>query len=166
MDANTDVADSGLYIIIISLGKPTRVRVGALGVLGFEPGVYLYVGSARRSLSKRIGRHAKPRKPSRWHIDYLRKVSRWVGYVTYSGETDECSLANNVMKAVGGFLTHEGFGSSDCRCRGHLIFTRQKPEKISATLETIDKLRIMEYALSHKPGRSDPKLRHYGGGRV
>jgi len=63
----------GLYCLVLRSLRPAHVSVGSLGECGFEPGIYVYVGSARGSggLRSRIRRHLDRRKPRRWHIDYL-----------------------------------------------------------------------------------------------
>ena len=37
----------------------------------FSAGYYYYVGSAQRTLIKRIERHCKPDKKIHWHIDHI-----------------------------------------------------------------------------------------------
>lgn len=136
--------DSGLYTVILSLNSPVRIRVGALGMVNFEKGRYLYIGSAQKSLEKRIARHRRRTKPLRWHIDYLRRVSKWSGSVSFTGQTDECALAWNIKMAVKGSIACRGFGSSDCRCQGHLIYSDIGLEEIEAGMETLKpNLRIL-----------------------
>ena len=130
-------SDSGLYVIIMSLNRPVKVKVGALGMVMFERGEYLYIGSAKRSLKKRIERHRRRRKPLRWHIDYFRKVSIWRNSVSFTGHSGECRLARLIEKAVDGAIACDRFGSSDCRCPGHLIHTTMDHRIISANLETL-----------------------------
>lgn len=130
-------SDSGLYAIIMSLNRPAKVRVGALGMVMFERGEYIYIGSAKRYLEKRIERHRRRKKPLRWHIDYFRKVSRWESSVSFTGHSEECRLARLIEKAVNGAIACDRFGSSDCRCPGHLIHTTMDQEIISANLETL-----------------------------
>jgi hypothetical protein len=59
----------GIYALVLRLtGGRARLRVGALGVLSFEPGYYCYVGSARRGLKARLQRHLRrSRKKKHWH---------------------------------------------------------------------------------------------------
>jgi len=134
-DINT--SDSGLYVIVMSLNRPVKVRVGALGMVMFGRGAYLYIGSAKRHLKKRIERHKRRKKPLRWHIDYFRKVSRWEFSVSFTGHSGECELARLVGQAVDGAIAHSRFGSSDCRCPGHLIHTTMDIKIISANLDIL-----------------------------
>ncbi len=57
------------YQLLIRIGRPIRLRIGALGVQEFPAGHYLYTGSARRNLEARIHRHLRREKKLRWHID-------------------------------------------------------------------------------------------------
>jgi sugar fermentation stimulation protein A len=109
-----------VYALIIDIDAPLRLRIGRLGVGEIAPGRYLYVGSAQRGLGARIDRHLRRRKQKRWHIDYLTTKVRPTGAVAWlTGRDAECRLA----RALGeGWPTPVGgFGSSDCRCRGHLV---------------------------------------------
>ncbi len=84
----------GVYIALFYLRQPQRIRVGRLGVVAFEPGVYAYVGSAQRNLKARLDRHARHHKPLRWHIDYLSTQAEMIGALIFAGGKQwECRLA-------------------------------------------------------------------------
>ncbi len=117
------MTDSGLYAIVLSLSRTRSVRVGKFGVKSFEKGTYIYIGSARKNLSKRVARHKRREKTFRWHIDYLRKHCRWEGFCVYTDIESECELAERIEKTVTGGRPHKRFGASDCGCKGHLVFT-------------------------------------------
>lgn len=117
--------DRGVYILILKLPEERTVRIGGLGDVFFRRGYYLYVGSARRNLSKRIDRHKRKRKRLRWHIDYLREVSRFhASLPVRTGEGMECLLAE-ALRGIGEGI--HGFGSSDCSCPSHLFFFEDDP---------------------------------------
>lgn len=61
----------GTYVLGIRVGRSLKTKVGALGFLEFEKGIYVYVGSALNSIEKRVLRHSKKDKILRWHLDYL-----------------------------------------------------------------------------------------------
>jgi len=113
----------GLYALAISLRRARSVRVGALGVLRFDAGLYIYVGSARKNIDARLARHRRRDKARRWHIDYLRRHCRWEGAFVFNGVENECDLRDMIAKASGGSVAHRGFGSSDCGCEGHLVLS-------------------------------------------
>ena len=118
--------DSGVYIAVFHLSKLRRIRVGRLGQIRFQPGYYLYVGSAQKNLSARLERHGKKRKPARWHIDYLSNKAEMLGAVDLPGpRRRECELAGELSEMFE--LVAPGFGASDCRCDGHLFYAEQLP---------------------------------------
>jgi sugar fermentation stimulation protein A len=115
--------NSGIYIIVLYLPRIAKVTVGKLGTFKFRKGFYFYVGSAQRNLSKRLERHGKKKKPLRWHIDYLSTKAEMIGAITIAGPRElECKLADK----LGGMfeLAVPGFGTSDCKCHGHLFYAR------------------------------------------
>jgi|LSQX01.2.fsa_nt_gb Uri superfamily endonuclease len=126
--------DSGLYVIWMMLSMSARLQIGALGELDFTPGTYAYVGTAQRGRSARIRRHLAVDKPRRWHMDYLRPYVTVEGITLYDGHReDECRLVKQIMAATGAKRDHPGFGASDCRCGGHLLFlprTLHEPENL------------------------------------
>jgi Uri superfamily endonuclease len=116
----------GGYVLLISLSRAQTVTVGGLGSIGFVAGSYAYVGSALGGLEARIRRHLKVTKKKHWHIDYLLErasVSRII--MAESGERLECRLAARLGSQ---FEAVPGFGSSDCRCPGHLFFAPSREE--------------------------------------
>ena len=115
--------ERGTYIAVFALSRRCRIQVGKLGSFWFEPGLYLYAGSAQRNLSARLARHARKVKPLRWHIDYLSTKAAMIGAVTVPGPRErECKLAGELRHMHE--LAVPGFGASDCGCGGHLFYTR------------------------------------------
>lgn len=115
------VPGSGIYVLLLELGKDKRIRVGQLGALSFKRGYYAYVGSGKRGLEKRIERHLRKRKRIRWHVDYLLRSARVVDVVVVETEKNlECQLAEELSNE---FQPVRGFGSSDCRCPSHLFYS-------------------------------------------
>jgi adenylylsulfate kinase len=97
------------------------VNVGALGNLNFEKGIYAYVGSAKKGLSKRIQRHLRKYKRKFWHIDYLLENESVKIFEIFYKEAEkpfECKLAEKINE-IG--VPINGFGSSDCKCGSHLF---------------------------------------------
>jgi len=122
---NDQIMDKGLYIAVFYLGKTQHICIGKLGEVRFRQGMYFYVGSAQRNLSARINRHSRKKKPLRWHIDYLSVKTIMLGAIVVPGPRErECEL----VKEISGMyqLAIPGFGSSDCRCRGHLFYVSDK----------------------------------------
>jgi Uri superfamily endonuclease len=121
----------GGYVLLISLPRAQAVTVGRLGRLDLAAGGYAYVGSALGGLEARIRRHLRAAKKKHWHIDYLLErapVSRII--MAESGQRLECRLADRLG---GRFETVPGFGSSDCKCPGHLFFA-PSPKELAAAV--------------------------------
>jgi len=111
----------GIYVLVISVNNDIRVNVGALGGVNFEKGLYAYVGSAQRSLERRIERHFRKTKRKFWHIDYLLDndaVKVLEVLHKEAGKPDECKIAKKISKKG---IPMKGFGSSDCKCASHLF---------------------------------------------
>ncbi|MEM2484917.1 MAG: GIY-YIG nuclease family protein [Candidatus Caldarchaeum sp.] len=111
----------GTYVLAIHLPDSRRLKIGALGYRELEKGYYVYVGSARRHLAKRIARHLKKRKPLWWHIDYITSLpeTNIVKVVATDRVGVECSLSSS-LASMGKAIPK--IGSSDCRCPSHLIY--------------------------------------------
>lgn len=115
--------DSGVYIAVFWLSRVRRITVGRLGSWRFEPGCYLYVGTAQRGLAARLARHARRDKRPHWHIDYLsaQPQARMLGAITLPGpKHQECALARALAAHYPRPIPR--FGASDCRCDGHLFY--------------------------------------------
>jgi sugar fermentation stimulation protein A len=121
--------DGGNYLIILEIPEAGEAETGALGVLSFKAGWYVYAGSARKHLSKRISRHLrKTGKQRHWHLDYLCPLAKTIKALpVYSYQNLECDLAA-ALGALGGRGV-PGFGCSDCRCGSHLYYFKNDPRE-------------------------------------
>ena len=93
----------GYYLLILELKRGQRIRVGALGVVAFEPGYYTYAGSARGGLEARVARHLRVRgKKKHWHIDYLRQRARVVETILFPAATpaDRAELERKLRRFI------------------------------------------------------------------
>ncbi len=112
--------DRGSYVLILQLKRKRKISIGNLGLITFQKGYYLYVGSARANLSKRIARHERKRKNLFWHIDYLREHADLCASLPVRANDDlECDIADELKKMSQWDIP--GFGSSDCTCQSHLF---------------------------------------------
>jgi len=120
----------GVYQLLIYLSKDTSIMVGKKGRSEFPKGYYIYTGSARNGLEKRIERHLGKNKKRFWHIDYLLDYASIKKVFLYTnGKFDECGLNLETLKRPGAKIIMPKFGSSDCLCPAHLIFFKKIPKK-------------------------------------
>ena len=119
----------GSYILVVYIAKNTHIEIGALGNILFSKGYYLYTGSAlgnsgSSTLSNRVKRHLSfTNKKLHWHIDYLLKNPFCFLYCLYLIPTNknyECTIANELLQISEGYI--QKFGSSDCKCKSHLVY--------------------------------------------
>jgi Uri superfamily endonuclease len=111
----------GIYVLIIRISKSIRPRIGALGEIDFQAGLYAYVGSAQNNLEFRVKRHLKKEKQLFWHIDYLLNdpaAEVTEVYCLEAGKACECQIAQLLFPHSEPVLR---FGCSDCNCISHLF---------------------------------------------
>jgi len=111
------------YLLQIYLGRPKTIKIGKLGRFYFKNGYYLYVGSAKTNMSKRIARHLRKKKKKFWHIDYLLQYAE-VKKVLMSNLSEE-KLASLLSKKLA--MPVKGFGSSDKKSKAHLFYGSNTP---------------------------------------
>jgi|YelNatPaOPRAMG01_1025707.scaffolds.fasta_scaffold00934_36 Uri superfamily endonuclease len=117
-----EIPPAGLYVLILRVPSARESRIGAWGTVWARPGYYAYVGRSKRNLPARLRRHlGREGKRRRWHIDHFLDVSEPVEVWILTGSWDECALAERLAVLGGSRDGLQGFGSSDCRCRGHLL---------------------------------------------
>lgn len=118
-------SEPGSYLLLLQLDASITVNVGRLGRAKFQPGRYVYLGSALGpgGVAARLSRHLRPEKRMRWHIDYLTPVAPVTGAAgVYGMDRRECTWSHAVEAVPGASAPVRGFGSSDCRngCTAHL----------------------------------------------
>jgi Uri superfamily endonuclease len=120
--------EPGSYLLVFRTDQQVERAVGRLGTRRFRRGWHVYAGSARAGLRARLGHHLSATRPIHWHVDVLHASAHLVEvWVAGGGERAECALAA-ALAALPGAERCVGFGSSDCRCPGHLLsFARRPP---------------------------------------
>ena len=118
-------AKGGAYILELNVREKLLLRVGRLGQFDFEPGRYLYVGSAYGpgGITARVTRHLKPKRRLHWHIDYLSTV---IGVDRAWGLPggDECKIVSILLTDLKTTTPFIGFGSSDySHCSAHQLLS-------------------------------------------
>ena len=110
---------------MLSLDSEVRLRIGRR-TFEFEPGIYVYSGSAMNSLEPRIKRHVRSFRGEKvnkfWNIDHLLPHIASMEVVWAESDSKvECRMVA-LLKSKG-FEVVPHFGDSDCRsgCGGHLL---------------------------------------------
>ena len=126
----------GFYALIINVPVKLSIRSGALGLIEFNEGIWVYVGSAlgttSTSLESRISRHLSNKKKIHWHIDYLLRNSVKVIDVIWveTRKRLECKLAKILIDSREFEIGPMGFGASDCKsfCGSHIFYYHGKED--------------------------------------
>lgn len=158
--------DAGTYALCLSLDRRRTVPVGRVGDVTFEPGAYVYLGSAhgQGGLRARVRRHLRGGSARHWHVDYLRAVARVFG-VCYA-TTDvplECVWAQTLTALPDADVPVPGFGASDCSagCEAHLVAlpATTAPAQIRASLARVTD-HIAVHAVARGAARSSSAIQH------
>jgi Uri superfamily endonuclease len=72
-------------------------------------------------LAARLNRHLRGHGKQRWHIDYLRQITRPIGVWLAPDARLECTWAQTLQQLPQARTPIPGFGASDCRCAAHLF---------------------------------------------
>jgi Uri superfamily endonuclease len=127
---------TGAYILLIRVRGARALDIGRLGRVRFPGGNYVYIGSGMGGLEARVARHFRRDKKVKWHIDRLLPRAELLGAVLFpSTKRNECELARSCLSFPGARAV-QGFGSSDCRCAGHLVHLGTAP--FGALLRRLD----------------------------
>ncbi|MDA3941092.1 MAG: DNA/RNA nuclease SfsA [Spirochaetia bacterium] len=131
--------DSGIYMVIVKLEQDKTIPTGKLEYSKYKSGYYLYAGSAKTNLSKRIKRHKnRTKKTFHWHIDYLTASADEVKtFGIYTDRFSECDIAQGLQGIGGRGILN--FGSTDCKCSSHLYYFKNNP------VRNIDFLELLHY---------------------
>lgn len=120
-----DLPRQGVYVLVARVRREHVLKHRILGNLRLRPGYYAYVGRARRGLAARLARHARSRRRGKrlfWHVDYFLELADLEEIWVLPLAAGECALAASLEESGGERGGLAGFGSSDCRCPGHLLF--------------------------------------------
>ncbi|HDD67526.1 MAG TPA: GIY-YIG nuclease family protein [Candidatus Thorarchaeota archaeon] len=134
----------GVYVLLLEVDRALTARVGSGREMLFEPGMWVYVGSAMgrgsTSLEKRVMRHLKGARSLHWHIDYLLAAGAKAkcALTAESMERLECRLAQTIGARPEFKPGPRGFGASDCTsgCTSH-IFKYDGENNMEAVLSAI-----------------------------
>lgn len=130
--------NKGTYILVIELTKTQRIRAGKLPGTEFKKGMYLYTGRAKRALQARLKRHLRSQKKAHWHIDFLLNKAHIKEIWIKENFSEECQTVKRIREIFPSVqLAQNGFGSSDCRCSGHLLYSLNGLEELKSVRKSI-----------------------------
>lgn len=129
----------GCYCLIIHVRKYSKIKIGKLGFIEFKRGIYVYIGSAMNSLTLRLKRHLRDDKKLHWHIDYLLKSEnlKILDIIYNTDKKVECELSEYLKRKTHGI---EDFGCSDCDCKSHLYYFKNRKEAIECVMNAYDSI--------------------------
>ena len=165
---DSEAHDSGVYIMVMHLDHELDLEIGSKGMMHFNAGYYMYVGSAKANLTKRIERHKRKRKKMHWHLDYFRGYCEMIAgvpirtsglpleswslthepYPSMPSMPDpddvdvsvECALADAV-RAISEWDVPK-FGCSDCDCTSHLFGMTANPIRNKEFMGVVEEFRM------------------------
>ena len=148
----------GVYVLVFLLHEAIEIPVGRLGSLAFPAGVYAYVGSGMSGVEARVRRHLRGHQRPRWHLDYLLPNAKpATAIIGYTSQPLECALADSIGRR---FQVFRRFGSSDCRCPGHLFRGEDLPVIANAALDALRGLgcapKILPLFAERGPAKPNP----------
>jgi len=144
----------GSYILLLQLHESQNISIGRSGIQHFTKGFYAYVGSALNGLEARVSRHFNPIKKHHWHIDDLSdKACIYEVVLIPVQEKLECDLA--MALDANHLFCIRGFGSSDCRCPGHLFFAAKRSEFETKVMKALSDLGLVRCRHSKDSHSSD-----------
>jgi len=138
---DSQLKDRGVYLLVIYLPQDKKIKIGNLEEIYFKEGYYVYIGSAKRGLSKRIERHKRKSKKLHWHIDYFLQKAKILNDIPIiTNFKRECFLVEKILQISDNFI--QKFGSSDCSCISHLFYFKYNPLTNENFIDTINYYRI------------------------
>ncbi len=112
----------GTYLLLFSLRKSVKVKIGRLGSFKFLQGEYCYIGSAKSGYKHRVLRYFTEIKYLHWHIDYLLKFAEVKGIFFYENCFSEEYVSSEFLKFYKPVV--QKFGSSDKKSFSHLFLIK------------------------------------------
>ena len=138
---NREAHNAGDYLFIMKLANDKNLSIGHKGLMHFPSGYYIYIGSAKANLDKRLDHHKRKRKNKHWHLDYLRNECQVIaGLPIRTADDLECSLAQSVKKIADWEI--KGFGCTDCHCSSHLFGMSNNPIHDKNFMQVVEDYRM------------------------
>lgn len=127
-------SEGGVYALIMHMIYERTIQIGKMGTFTFEPGWYIYIGSAHGpgGLKARTDRHRQDgeRKRKKWNVDYVRPFAPISEiWFSHAARYREHNWAWTAMRMFGATIPVAKFGANDCypRCRAHFFRFDSRP---------------------------------------
>lgn len=121
----------GTYLLLLRCTtRLADLAIGRLGQYTFEPGWYLYIGSAcgPGGIPARLAHHTWRIRPRpHWHIDYLRAHTEVAATWSIGGAQIETAWLSILLRQPELVAPVRGFGASDTRTPAQLLYTPRPP---------------------------------------
>lgn len=121
--------NKGIYLLEIYASNNFYIKHNNFSDINFKKGYYYYVGSAQRSLLKRIKRHILKNKIIRWHIDFITSLQQTKIKRIFILQDANKLFENLLAERLNTVLQTPaiGFGSSDDKkVSSHLFFSKKQ----------------------------------------
>jgi Uri superfamily endonuclease len=126
--------EPGVYALVMSLAKPQTIKIGKLGTFDFEPGWYIYLGTAHGGggVKRRTDRHCRvtDNKTFKWNVDYFRPFATMHEiWFSHAHKFFEHEWAWAVHWMAGASIPVLEFGANDCypNCPAHFFHFSRRP---------------------------------------
>ena len=118
--------DNKTYVLVMLNNRSISLRIGRGLFCIFPEGIYIYIGSGKKNLKKRILRHLSDKKKLHWHIDYFLTSAKIID--VYVGGKEEKELVSIILKEKDLKIPCKGFGATDSPHPSHLFLIDDKEE--------------------------------------
>ncbi len=140
---NTDKIPGGrgYYALIMKVSSRLVVRTRGGRVFNLDPGIYVYLGSAKGpgGIRARVARHLRRNKKAHWHIDYLTSHPSVEIHAVLSFTGEEADMESLLaQRLIDKLKPIPGFGSTDKRNDPtHLYYCGGPDSPVEECIETI-----------------------------
>ena len=118
--------DNKTYVLFILNNRSISLHIGRGLFCIFPEGIYIYIGSGKKNLKKRVLRHFSDKKKLHWHIDYFLVSAKIID--VYVGQREEKELVSIILKEKTLNIPCKGFGATDSPYPSHLFLIEDKEE--------------------------------------
>lgn len=136
----------GAYVLFFEVPGEVEIEVGLKRKKRWTlSGTYAYVGSAMKSLEKRVERHLRKDKRKRWHIDYAMEHAIPIAVLLIETELRIEEQLSALLARH--FRIVPGFGASDLKTKSNLFAVGSLEELVRLISNEFPDVKIFEYRI-------------------